>query len=49
MDDADPEVAEAAQRVLDRSNVYWEDFRDWNYADWKAKPYALWENEWDHY
>jgi len=49
VDDADPEVAEAAQRVLDRSNVYWEDFRDWNYADWKAKPYALWENEWEHY
>ena len=37
--DKDPQVAEAAQRVLDRGSAQWEDFRDWNYADWVARPY----------
>ena len=40
VDDQDPKVAEAAQRVLNRSRDYWEDFRDWNYADWRAKAYT---------
>ena len=38
--DKDPKVSEAAQQVLDRSSVHWEDFRDWNYADWLARPYV---------
>lgn len=45
--DQDPEVAEAAQRVLDRSNVSWQDFRDWNYADWRAQPYVSREKDSD--
>lgn len=40
LDDADPEVAETAQRVLNRSIARWNDFRSWNYADWCAKPYV---------
>ena len=37
--DKDPKVAEAAQRVLDRGYAQWDDFRDWNYADFVARPY----------
>ena len=40
-DDKDPQVAELAQGALRRSNAYWDDFRDWNYADWQAKPYIV--------
>ena len=40
VDDKDPQVAKAAQRVLDRSSAEWDDFRDWNYADWLARPYV---------
>ena len=39
VNDQDPEVAEAAQRILDRGSAQWDDFRDWNYADWLASPY----------
>ena len=40
LDDQDPQVAEAAQRVLNRNYVNWEDFRSWNFADWCAKPFV---------
>jgi hypothetical protein len=39
LDDADPEVAQKAQRVIQNSGAQCKDFRDWNYADWCAKSY----------
>lgn len=39
VNDADPNVAQAAQRVLDRADADCRDFRNWNYADWYAKSY----------
>lgn len=57
VDDKDPEVAEEAQRVLNRSHVHWDDFRDWNYTDWRAESYVSQEKDseysdldvWDEY
>ena len=44
--DKDPEVAKAARRAVRYSISYgWDDFRDWNYAKWQAKPYVLEEKE----
>ena len=40
VDDTDPEVAKTAQRILEQSEVQWKDFRGWNYANWRAKPYV---------
>ena len=48
LDDQDPQVAEAAQRVLNQKDVQWQDFRDWNYADWRAKPYVSPKEDSDH-
>ena len=46
VDDQDPEVAKAARRAVRYSTSYdWDDFRDWNYAKWKAKPHILEEKE----
>ena len=45
VDDQNPDVAKAAQWVLSNSDVYWEDFRSWNYADWRAKAYVT--EAWD--
>lgn len=44
-DDENHHVAQSAQRVLNRRSVYWEDFRDWNYAHWCAKPYVTWSED----
>lgn len=40
LDDQNAEVAEAAQRVLNRNYVNRNDFRSWNFADWRAKPFV---------
>ena len=40
VNDSDPDVAEKAQKIVDRRTSYWEDFREWNYADWLARPYV---------
>lgn len=37
VDDQNPAVAKDAQYILDHSFAYWEDFRDWNYAEWRAR------------
>lgn len=47
VEDENPTVAEAARQELAYKNVYWEDFRSWNYADWCAKPYVFFGNDWD--
>lgn len=39
VNDADPDVAKAAQRALDRGHYENEDFRDWNYVNHIAVPY----------
>lgn len=40
VNDSDPDVAEKAQKIVDRRTSYWEDFREWNYADWLADQIA---------
>jgi hypothetical protein len=40
LNDSDPEVAESARCELDRSIARWNDFRSWNYADWRAEPFV---------
>ena len=40
VEDADPEVAQKAQKVIQNSDAGIENFRDWNYAEWCAKSYV---------
>ena len=45
VDDKNPAVARSARIILNCYSDDWEDFRSWNYATWRTKPYV--DKHWD--
>lgn len=43
-EDKDPQVAQRARAIIHTHNIRWHDFRDWNWASWRAGQIAMEEN-----
>ena len=44
LEDADPQVAQRAREIIRTPKIRWQDFRDWNWASWRAEQIA--REEW---